>query len=181
MLQSQIHVGTGFVCHLVPLDVQVRDLSVGVHLPIRTGVPPFRPGLPVGREVHVPHPREIPAPPQSPAERVPRAKLRVEGAVHLGQDEHLSPARELRVDDVHVVVFPSLPRLGAEVPLDAAEELLARHRQQQDGGDGHGELAGALAQVPEIGAEVVEPVGLLYVEASPIRSGRVVISFPSRI
>ena len=161
----------------MPLDVQVCHLFVGVHLPIRTGIPPFRPGLPVGGEVHVPHPREIPAPAQSPAERVPRPKLRVEGAVHLGQDEHLSPARELHVDDVHVVVFASIPRLGAKMPLDAAEEALARHRQQQDGGDGHGELAGALAQVPEIGAEVVEPVRLLYAEV--IRSGRVVcISLP---
>ena len=109
--------------------------------------------------MHVTHLGKILALRHSLAERVSRMVLRVEGAVHLGQDQDLSLARELNVDYVHVIVFAPL-RFGAEVLFHPAEEVLARHHHQQDGRDGHGEVAGTFAPVPEVAAEVVEPVRL---------------------
>ena len=99
------------------------------------------------------------------AERISCGILGVEGAVHLGQDQDLTLASELNVDDVHVVVFALLLRrrvstAAAQVLLHAEEELLTRHRQQEDGRDGHCQVAGAVGPVPEVVFKAAEPVPL---------------------
>ena len=114
--------------------------------------------------MHVLHAREVLAPRHSLAERIPCGILGVECAVHLGQDQDLALARELNVDDVHVVVFALLRHCvspdAAQVLLHAEEELPARHRQQKDGRDGHCQLAWAVGLVPEFAPKAVEPVTL---------------------